>query len=316
MAFSQFFDLVLCNTGTTGTSDAMLGAAVAPYLTPDQAGMTTGVPVSYSLIDVVSGHCEAGQGVATKSGSIWTISRATVKTSSNSGSKISLSGSATISIEVIAADLQAGLLIRNALPATPPAGAVALFSLVNLVASMTGNTTPSGWTASASSTYSITQPYMAFQSNVVQGSQQWLTNGVAAAQIEIALPAAKVALAYEFMGWSIDSWNTRVPTSWTFQGSNDGSTWTTLDTQTTQAATFEQWIPRQFYCLGNTTAYAYYRLNVSANNGNAYMGLSGFHIFGIGAPQSDQRPSIFSLDEHGNAAKLSSPFPLTGALNE
>jgi hypothetical protein len=54
--------------------------------------------------------------------------------------------------------------------------------------------------------------------------------------------------------------------AWTFEGSNDGSAWTTLDTQTGQTT----WtLLTKAYDFTNSTAYLYYRLNVSANNGDA-----------------------------------------------
>lgn len=57
---------------------------------------------------------------------------------------------------------------------------------------------------------------------------------------------------------------TRDPKDWTFLGSQNGSTWTTLDTQSNQA--FPNRL-RNIYNLGNTTAYRYYRLDITANNG-------------------------------------------------
>jgi hypothetical protein len=58
---------------------------------------------------------------------------------------------------------------------------------------------------------------------------------------------------------------TRDPKDWQFQGSQDGSTWTTLDTQSGQS--FSVILAQNTYNIGNTTAYRYYRLNVTANNG-------------------------------------------------
>ncbi len=57
---------------------------------------------------------------------------------------------------------------------------------------------------------------------------------------------------------------TRDPKDWTFLGSQDGSTWTILDTQSGQ--TFPNRL-RNIYDLGNTTAYRYYRLDITASNG-------------------------------------------------
>jgi len=57
----------------------------------------------------------------------------------------------------------------------------------------------------------------------------------------------------------------RDPKSWTFLGSQDGSTWTTLNSQSNQ--TFSVRYGVNFYNIGNTTAYRYYRINITANNG-------------------------------------------------
>lgn len=59
----------------------------------------------------------------------------------------------------------------------------------------------------------------------------------------------------------------RDPKDWQFQGSDDGTTWTTLDSQSGQA--FANRMQLNTYNLGNTTAYRYYRLNVTANNGDS-----------------------------------------------
>jgi hypothetical protein len=57
----------------------------------------------------------------------------------------------------------------------------------------------------------------------------------------------------------------RDPRSWELQASNDGDTWTTLDTQSDQvfAARFQT----NRYAINNSTAYQYYRLNILSNSG-------------------------------------------------
>jgi hypothetical protein len=57
----------------------------------------------------------------------------------------------------------------------------------------------------------------------------------------------------------------RDPKTWTFQGSNDASTWTTLDTQSNQV--FANRNHAKVYNISNTTAYRYYQIDVTANNG-------------------------------------------------
>jgi hypothetical protein len=59
----------------------------------------------------------------------------------------------------------------------------------------------------------------------------------------------------------------RYPKDWQFQGSNDGTTWTTLDSQSGQS--FASRMQQNAYSFGNTTAYRYYRLNITANNGDS-----------------------------------------------
>lgn len=51
------------------------------------------------------------------------------------------------------------------------------------------------------------------------------------------------------------------PKTWTWEGSNDGSAWTVIDTQTNVA----NWTntERRYYTFQNGTAYLYYRINVT-----------------------------------------------------
>ncbi|MBW8780269.1 MAG: RICIN domain-containing protein [Verrucomicrobia bacterium] len=65
---------------------------------------------------------------------------------------------------------------------------------------------------------------------------------------------------------SADDMPDRDPKNWQFQGSNDGSTWTTLDTQSNQA--FAARYQTNIYSITSPASYRYYRLNVTANNGN------------------------------------------------
>ena len=59
--------------------------------------------------------------------------------------------------------------------------------------------------------------------------------------------------------------------NWQFQGSNDGSAWTTLNTQSDQS--FVTRYQANTYDIANTTAYRYYQLNVTANSGGSTFGL-------------------------------------------
>jgi predicted alpha-1,2-mannosidase len=65
---------------------------------------------------------------------------------------------------------------------------------------------------------------------------------------------------------------TRDPSDWQFQGSQDGSAWTTLDTRTGES--FSGRYASNTYNFTNTTAYAYYRLNITKNHGDGDIQLS------------------------------------------
>lgn len=58
------------------------------------------------------------------------------------------------------------------------------------------------------------------------------------------------------------------PNAFTFEGSNDGTTWVVLDTQTAQGVTWPTTGTRWF-TFANTTAYRYYRLHVTATGGSS-----------------------------------------------
>ena len=60
----------------------------------------------------------------------------------------------------------------------------------------------------------------------------------------------------------------RAPRDWTFEGSNDNSTWVVLDTQTGETGWSESGIGEsRYYKFTNTTAYEYYKFNCTDNNG-------------------------------------------------
>jgi hypothetical protein len=70
----------------------------------------------------------------------------------------------------------------------------------------------------------------------------------------------------------------RDPKDWQFQGSNDSSTWTTLDAQSDQM--FADRFELKTYTLASPAAYRYYRLNITANNGDStYTNLSKLGLF-------------------------------------
>ena len=112
------------------------------------------------------------------------------------------------------------------------------------------------------------------------GQNGWLSNGGALPHyLRIHLPTALVATQYEVMPWWVDNYPARSILTWTFEGSNNGSSWTTLDTQTS----FSSWVANVLpvlFTFSNTTAYSYYQINVSVNGGNGYTGIGYLGIRG------------------------------------
>ena len=67
---------------------------------------------------------------------------------------------------------------------------------------------------------------------------------------------------------------TKDPKSWIIQASTDGTTWVTLDTQTNQA--FAARSTANKYSFANETGYTYYKIDITANNGNASTEIAEF----------------------------------------
>ena len=158
-----------------------------------------------------------------------------------------------------------------------------------LTSAMTSNSTPSPYSVTASSVYQGSTnivdglPYYdsfrAFdQKSSAFGDNAWLTNNVSTGWIAIYLGGtSSAATSYQITNWdSVPS--TSAPKNWTFEGSNDGSSWTVLDTQSNQSWTSSY--QTQTYTISNTTSYTWYRLNVSANNGFTDLAIHEIAIYG------------------------------------
>jgi len=95
---------------------------------------------------------------------------------------------------------------------------------------------------------------------------KWFNNNVAPTgwvQYDFGANNAQVVKRYTVT--SANDVPARDPKDWSFLGSQDGVAWTTLDSKTGQA--FANRYQQNTYPIGNTTAYRYYRLNITANNG-------------------------------------------------
>ena len=91
----------------------------------------------------------------------------------------------------------------------------------------------------------------------------------------------KIATSYRLTARS--DYTLGTPKAWTFEGSNDGSTWDVLDTRSNIMWFAGQ---TQTFSFPNSTSYLYYRLNVSTNvsgDASSNLSLAGLEIFGASA---------------------------------
>ena len=87
--------------------------------------------------------------------------------------------------------------------------------------------------------------------------------------------------AYAINSYTVTSANdepARDPKNWNFQGSNDGSNWTTVDSQNNQF--YGNRFETKTFNINNTTAYKQYRLNVTGNNGSNLLQIGEIQMFG------------------------------------
>jgi predicted alpha-1,2-mannosidase len=126
-------------------------------------------------------------------------------------------------------------------------------------------------------------------------------NGTKWLQFAKPTVAAPLFAAYKLDGpqvvtrYSLVSGNdtpTRDPSDWQLQGSNDGTAWTTIDTQTAQSFSDRQ--VTNTYTVANTTAYTNYRILFTANKGDADIQLSDWSISDGSATIPPSSPGAFA----------------------
>ena len=146
--------------------------------------------------------------------------------------------------------------------------------------SMTGASSPSG-SVSASTTFTGYNAYAAFD-DLGTRANSWFSasgNNTGIVTYDFGSGVTKTITHYSItaLATDMDSGDpAHAPKTWTFQGSNDGSSWTTIDTQTNVAG----WSSgeKRIYATSNTTAYRYYRVNVSVNQGGTIVTINEIEL--------------------------------------
>ena len=133
---------------------------------------------------------------------------------------------------------------------------------INRIPLMTAATT-SGVTISCTSENGSFQSWKGADRN---NSTPFLTaSGTIAAvwKVDFGSGSSFIIQSYSMTELSTEYLGLRYPSSWTFDGSNDNSTWTTLDTKSSQVSVGAN--NKIVFPITNATGYRYYRINATPN---------------------------------------------------
>jgi hypothetical protein len=176
---------------------------------------------------------------------------------------------------------------------------------------MTSNITPSG-VVFASSTNGANAPWIAFNQDN-SGATFWQSGTANTGILGYQFTSGKVIKRYSIRMNSLGV--PTYPTAWTFQGSNDGTTYTTLETVTGNVISIgSSYISG---ILANTTSYTYYRINITAvNTAGQLPTISEFEMTeSTGTVLGNATGGQFIYANGGNLTCTSSPAIVVGAAS-
>jgi hypothetical protein len=126
--------------------------------------------------------------------------------------------------------------------------------------------------------------------------------GVAATSgiLLVTLAAAKVIAGYSIQARN-DSYLIDSPKTWTLEGSNNGTEWVVLDTQTGVIAWSMN--ERKTFAVSSPAVYLYYRLNIGSNQSGTNTSVSEVELL-EGVP--------YGFDFYGSGSRVVGPIPLSG----
>lgn len=125
----------------------------------------------------------------------------------------------------------------------------------------------------------------------------WLASSPTTGTLSIELPAAQTITEYS-LNVQDSNYPGRFPSAWTFNGSDNGTTWTTLDSRTGQSmpagSTDSNRIPA-YYTIATPGSYKYYQISITASNSSAdYVGFFSLGLYD-GQPSYQPLPSSSNL---------------------
>jgi hypothetical protein len=125
----------------------------------------------------------------------------------------------------------------------------------------------------------------------------------ASAWMQYQAPASYVVTNYTIT--SANDAPERDPLSWTLQGSNDGSNWTTIDSRSNQD--FPYRFQTRTFTFSNSTGYTYYRFNMN-NNSGTILQLAEIELFGTPAAMISSNSQCPALKKGNNCIQPGHAF--------
>lgn len=149
----------------------------------------------------------------------------------------------------------------------------------NLIPAMTSDTAPSG-VAFASTFDPNFAAWKAFNHTNAASIDGWIAATGTTGGVGYKFPSAHVIASYAVTSRNNGALS-RVPKTWTFQGSNDGSTWDVLGTQTNITDWAATGNVRKVFNLVNTASYDRYYLYITASNDASYVGVGELEMMQV-----------------------------------
>jgi hypothetical protein len=164
------------------------------------------------------------------------------------------------------------------------------------MSNMSADNAPSPLVASASTVHTTYAAWYAFDG---ASGTHWLATATTG-WLKIDLGSNIIKTTYAIQ--ALTGLQTRAPSAWTIEGSTNNSDWTTIDTRTGQS--FSDW--SSTFTIASPGSYRYYRLNVSANQGDAsYLGLAEWKLYITGSAAPTFTKATINYDT--NSGGVDSP---------
>jgi len=161
---------------------------------------------------------------------------------------------------------------------------------------MTAGTTDGVTVADSGNLGTGYEGWRAFDNN---SDTRWGVNATSGI-LTVTLPATKIVSGYSIRARN-DTYLIDSPKAWTFEGSNNGTNWTILDTQA--GVTAWSMNERKEFVVSNLASYLYYRLNISSNQSGTDTSVSEVELL-EGIP--------YGFDFYSSGNRVVGPIPLSG----